>query len=109
MSRNSTRKETWCSHGLEGTCDHDQVGFSPSLINAVSVPRDWIGADAVFHSLEVLRFRGGSCGGPCGCPETPQSRILGAGVDRKGDYRTVTLMDVHSFIDLFCMYVCSFV
>jgi hypothetical protein len=26
------------------------------------VPHDWIGADAVFHSPEVLRSRGGCCG-----------------------------------------------
>ena len=27
---------------------------------------------------------GESCEGPCGCPETPQARNPGAGVDRKG-------------------------
>ena len=32
---------------------------------------NWIGADAVFHSPEVLGSRGGSCVGPCGCLETP--------------------------------------
>jgi hypothetical protein len=31
------------------------------------VPRDWIGAGAVFHSPEVLGSRGGSRVGPCGC------------------------------------------
>ena len=48
------------------------------------VPRDWLGAVAVFLSPEVLGSRGGSCVGPCGCPETPWVRHPGAGVDRKG-------------------------
>ena len=48
--------------GPEGICAPDQAGFSASLINAVSGPCNWIGADAVFHSPEVLRSRGGSCG-----------------------------------------------
>ena len=49
------------------------------------VPCDWIGADAVFHSPEVLGSRGWSCVGPCGCLETPWARHPGAGVDRKGE------------------------
>jgi hypothetical protein len=49
------------------------------------VPGDWIGADAVFHSPEVLRSRGGSCVGPCRFLETPRARHPGAGVDRKAD------------------------
>jgi hypothetical protein len=48
------------------------------------IPGDWIGAEAVFHSPEVLGSRGGSCVRPCVCPETPQARHPGAGVDRKG-------------------------
>jgi hypothetical protein len=48
------------------------------------VPHDWIGAGAVFHSPEVLGSRGGSCVGPCGCPETPQARDPSAAVGRKG-------------------------
>ena len=48
------------------------------------VPHDWIGADGVFHSPEVLGSRGGSCVGPCRCPETPWARNPGAAVDRKG-------------------------
>ena len=47
------------------------------------VPHDWIGVDAVFHSPEVLRSRGGSCGGSCGCPETPRVKNPRAGMDRK--------------------------
>jgi hypothetical protein len=49
------------------------------------VPREWIGADAVFHSPEVLGSRGESCVGPCGCRETPLARHPGAGVDRKAE------------------------
>ena len=45
---------------------------------------DWIGPGAVFHSPEVLGSRGGSCVGPCGCPETPRARDPGAAVGRKG-------------------------
>jgi hypothetical protein len=41
-------------------------------------------AEVVFHSPEVLRSRGGSCGGPCVCPKTLCARNPGAGVDRKG-------------------------
>jgi hypothetical protein len=42
------------------------------------VPRYWIGEGAVFHSPEFLGSRGGSCVGPCRCPETPQARNSGA-------------------------------
>jgi hypothetical protein len=45
---------------------------------------NWIVADAVFHSPEVLRSRGGSCEGPCGGPETPRARNPSAVVDQKG-------------------------
>nr|ACD47058.1 ASL1 fusion protein [Mus musculus] len=34
------------------------------------VPLDWIGADAVFHSPEILGSHGESCVCPCGCRET---------------------------------------
>jgi hypothetical protein len=33
------------------------------------VPRNWIGADAVFHSPEVLSSRGRSCGSVLAVPE----------------------------------------
>ena len=46
------------------------------------VLRNWIGADTVFHSPEVLRSSWGSCVGPCGCPETPRARHPGAAVSR---------------------------
>jgi hypothetical protein len=63
VSADCTPKVPLCWRELEGTCVPDQVGFSASLINAVSGSvRDWIGAAAVFHSPEVLRSRGGSCG-----------------------------------------------
>jgi hypothetical protein len=52
------------------------------------VLRDWIGAEAVFHSPEVLGSRGESCVVPCGCPETPRARHPGAGVGWKGTYTT---------------------
>ena len=55
----------------------------PYLLQS-QVPRDWIGAEAVFHSSEVLGSRGGSFVGPCGCPETLQARHPSAGVDGKG-------------------------
>jgi hypothetical protein len=48
------------------------------------VLRDWIGAGAVFHSPEVLGYRGESCVGPCGCQATPLARKPGARVERKG-------------------------
>jgi hypothetical protein len=84
----------------EGTCAPDQAGLSASLINEVSGPaRDWIGADAVFHSPEVLRSCGGSFGGPCWCPETLRSRNPGAGVDRKG--LVLTIFFINHFI---CLY-----
>ena len=48
------------------------------------VSHDWIGAESVFHSPEVLRSRGGSCGGPLRGPDSLWARNLGAGVDGKG-------------------------
>jgi hypothetical protein len=41
-------------------------------------------AEVVFHSPEVLGSHGGSCVGPCGCPETLRARNPSAGVDQKG-------------------------
>jgi hypothetical protein len=84
VSGNSARKEPWGWSGPEGTCAPDQAGLSPSLVNESQVLHDWIGADAVFHSPEVLGSREGSCVGPCGCPDTPRARHPDAGVDRKG-------------------------
>ena len=57
-------QDTPCWYGLEGNCDPDQAGISASLIKAVSGPGDWIEVHGVFHSPEVLRSHGGSCGGP---------------------------------------------
>ena len=62
VSADSMPKVPRCLSGLEGTCDPDQAGFSASLINAVQIPYNWIGTEAVLHSPEVLRSRGGSCG-----------------------------------------------
>jgi hypothetical protein len=52
-----------------------------ALISAV---RTCLLAEAVFHSPEVLRSRGGSCEDLGACPESPQARNSGAGVDWKG-------------------------
>jgi hypothetical protein len=43
LSGDFVGKEPRCWHGLEGSCDPDQAGFSASLINAVSGPErlDW--------------------------------------------------------------------
>jgi hypothetical protein len=82
LSRNSVHKELHYCSGPEGTCAPAQAGLSASLVNAV--PSDWIGADTVFHSPEVLGSHGESCVVPCVCPETPQARHPGAGVGRKG-------------------------
>jgi hypothetical protein len=41
-------------------------------------------AEDVFNSPEVLGSHGGSCVGPCRCPQTPLARHSGAGVDQKG-------------------------
>jgi hypothetical protein len=64
----------------------------------ISGVRTCLLAEVVFHSPEVLRSRGGSCVGPCGCPETPQARNLGAGVDWKG---------LLSFLLLFLLLLCQ--
>jgi hypothetical protein len=71
------------------------------------VPRDWIGAGAVFHSSEVLGSRGESCVGPCGCWATPLARYLGAQVERKG-----LVVSQHSIInkgnESCLLYLCIF-
>ena len=59
------------SPGLESSgrdlCPRSGPGSLLPYVPQSQVPRDWIGAGAVFHSPEVL----GSCGesrvGPCGC------------------------------------------
>ena len=84
-SGDSVGNEPGCWSRLERICAPDQAGLSASQLIQSQVPRDWIGADSVFHSPEVLGSRGGSCVGPCGCQETPQARNTGAGVDRKGE------------------------
>ena len=52
---------TQCWRRPEGTCDPGQAGFSASLMLS-QVPHDWIGTEVVFHSPEVLRSSGESCG-----------------------------------------------
>jgi hypothetical protein len=59
------------SPGLEwsgrGLCPRSGPGSLLPYVPQSQVPRDWIGAGAVFHSPEVLGSRGGSRVGPCGC------------------------------------------
>ena len=61
------------------------------------VPHVWIGADAVFHSPDVLGSHGESSMGLCGCPDTQRARIPSAAVDRKGMWRSLIHMDL-SFV-----------
>jgi hypothetical protein len=59
------------SPGLEwsgrGLCPRSGPDSLLPYVQQSQVPRDWIGAGAVFHSPEVLGSRGESCVGPCGC------------------------------------------
>jgi hypothetical protein len=65
----------------------------------ISGVRTCLLAEVVFYSPEVLRSRGGSCGGPCGCLETPWARNPSAGMERKGTtYLTYIISFVHLFI-----------
>jgi hypothetical protein len=43
-------------------CAPTQTRFLLPWLMQSQVPRDWIGADALFHSPEVLRSLGGCCG-----------------------------------------------
>jgi hypothetical protein len=59
------------SPGLEwsgrGLCPRSSLGSLLPYVQQSQVPRDWIGAGAMFHSPEVLGSRGESRVGPCGC------------------------------------------
>jgi hypothetical protein len=70
------------SPGLEwsgrGLCPRSGPGSLLPYFPQSQVPRDWIGAGAVFHSPEVLGSSGESCVGPCGCRATPLARYPGA-------------------------------
>jgi hypothetical protein len=48
-------------------CPRSGPGSLLPYVPQSQVPRDWIGAGAVFHSPEVLGSRGESCVGPCRC------------------------------------------
>ena len=66
------RRLSWQgSPGLEwsgrGLCPRSSPGSLLPYVLQSQVPRDWIGAGAVFHSPEVLGSRGSSRVGPCGC------------------------------------------
>jgi hypothetical protein len=67
-----------------GLCPRSGPGSPLPYLLQSQVPRDWIGADAVFHSPEVLGSRGESCVGPCGCQASPLATYPGARVERKG-------------------------
>jgi hypothetical protein len=54
----------WSGRGL---CPRSGPGSLLPYLPQSQVPRDWIGAGAVFHSPEVLGSRGESCVGPCRC------------------------------------------
>jgi hypothetical protein len=51
----------------KGLCPRSGPGSLLPYFLQSQVPRDWIGAGAVFHSPEVLGSCGESCVGPCGC------------------------------------------
>ena len=71
----------WSGRGL---CPRSGPGSLLPYLPQSQVPRNWIGAGAVFHSPEVLGSRGESCVGPCRCRASPLARYPGAGVGRKG-------------------------
>jgi hypothetical protein len=48
-------------------CPRSGPGSLLPYVPQSQVPRNWIGAGAVFHSPEVLGSRGESHVGPCGC------------------------------------------
>jgi hypothetical protein len=60
-------------------------------------------AEVLFHSPEVLRSRGGSCGGPCGYLEILPTRNPGAGMSQKG------LAHFLKIYFITCNYVCVYV
>jgi hypothetical protein len=66
------------SPGLEWSrrflCPRSGPGSLLPYLLQSQVPHDWIEADAVFHSPEVLGSRGESRVGPCGCRATPLAR-----------------------------------
>jgi hypothetical protein len=61
----------WSGRGL---CPRSGQGSLLPYFLRSQVPRDWIGAGAVFHSPEVLGSRGESCVGPWGCWASPLAR-----------------------------------
>jgi hypothetical protein len=61
----------WSGRGL---CPMSGPGSLLPYLPQSQVPRDWIGAGAVFHSPKVLGSRGESCVGPWGCRAIPLAR-----------------------------------
>jgi hypothetical protein len=91
------------SPGLEwsgrGLCPRSGPGSLLPYVPQSQVPRDWIGAGAVFHSPEVLGSRGESCVGPCGC----WARLCwqgSQGLEWKGLVPQITTLFI-----LICMYI----
>jgi hypothetical protein len=68
VGRDSAGKVPRGSSGAEGALfPRSGPGSLLPYLEQSQVLRDWIGADAVFHSPEVLGSCGESCVGPCGC------------------------------------------
>jgi hypothetical protein len=76
------------SPGLEwsgrGLCPRSGLGSLLPYVLQSQVPRDWIGAGAVFHSPEVLGSRGESCVGPCGCWADSAGKVAGGSSGAEG-------------------------
>jgi hypothetical protein len=75
-------------------CPKSGTGSLLPYLPQSQVMCDWIGADAVFHSPEVLGSRGESCVGPCGYRATLLARYPGARVERKGLVELVFIVDL---------------
>ena len=84
VSADSALKVPQCWHGLEGTCDPDQVGFSASLINAVSGPVRLVWSRSCNPLTRGHKILWRVLWVPCRCLQTLRPRCPGAGVDCKG-------------------------
>jgi hypothetical protein len=79
-------------------CPRSGPGSLLPYVPQSQVPRDWIGASAVFHSPEVLGSRGESrvalagVGQDSAGKEAPQAAFHGATVDQAGLELTDTLL-----------------
>jgi hypothetical protein len=89
----------WSGRGL---CPRSGPGSLLPYLLQSQVPRDWIGAGAVFHSPEVLGSRGESCVGPCGCRVSPLARYPGLEWSRRGLYISLVYI---SPVYIFLVYI----